>query len=99
MYNVFHIGDQIVRVGHCNVTSSSDIQRLLKADGQSTQIEFIVRRVPFGRVFHLRREADGQPVGIITDLSSEVREVVAGGLAAQQVSDSRRSSIFSLLFI
>jgi len=84
---VFHIGDQIVRVGHCNVTSSADIQRLLKADG-STQIEFIVRRVPFGRVFHLRREADGQPVGIVTDLSSEVHEVVAGGLAAQQVSDS-----------
>jgi hypothetical protein len=51
-----------------------------------SQIEFIVRRIPFGRVFHLRREAEGQSLGIVTEAGggAEIREVVAGGLAAQQ---------------
>ena len=40
LYNVFHIGDQIVRVGHCNVSSSADIQRLLKTDG-SVQVSIL----------------------------------------------------------
>ena len=50
------------------------------------QIEFIVRRVPFGRVFHLRRETDGQSLGIATETGggAEIREIVPGGLAAQQ---------------
>lgn len=32
LYNVFHIGDQIVRVGRCNVSSASDVHRLIKND-------------------------------------------------------------------
>lgn len=44
-----------------------------------------MRRMPFGRVFNLRRESEGQSVGIVTEgNTAEVREVVAGGLAAQQ---------------
>ncbi|KAK4029858.1 uncharacterized protein LOC116931208 [Daphnia magna] len=85
LYNVFHIGDQIMRVSHCNVSSSVDVNRLIKNES-SGQIEFIVRRIPFGRVFHLRREAEGQSLGIVTEAGggAEIREVVAGGLAAQQ---------------
>lgn len=51
-----------------------------------SQVEFIVRRVPFGRVFHLRREAEGQSLGIVTEAGggAEIREVIPGGLAAQQ---------------
>ncbi|XP_046462679.1 uncharacterized protein LOC124208865 isoform X2 [Daphnia pulex] len=86
LYNVFHIGDQIIRVSHCNVSSSVDVNRLIKNES-SGQIEFIVRRIPFGRVFHLRREAEGQSLGIVLTEAgggAEIREVVAGGLAAQQ---------------
>ena len=44
-----------------------------------------MRRMPFGRVFNLRRESEGQSVGIVTEgNTAEVREVVAGGVAAQQ---------------
>lgn len=32
LYNVFHIGDQIIRVGHCGVASSSDVNRLIKSE-------------------------------------------------------------------
>lgn len=51
-----------------------------------SQIEFIVRRLPFGRVFHLRRETDGQSLGIATEPGggAEIREVAPAGLAAQQ---------------
>lgn len=37
-------------------------------------------------MFHLRREAEGQSLGIVTEAGggAEIREVVAGGLAAQQ---------------
>lgn len=83
LYNVFHIGDQIIRVGHCNVSSSTDIHRLLKCDG-SIQVEFIVRRMPFGRVFHLRREAEGQSLGLVTEISgAEIREVIPGSLVSR----------------
>ena len=48
------------------------------------QIEFIVRRIPFGRVFLLRRDIEGQSLGILTEGSSaEIREVVSGGIAAK----------------
>jgi hypothetical protein len=30
LYNVFHIGDQIIRVSHCNISSSADVNRLIK---------------------------------------------------------------------
>jgi len=82
LYNVFHIGDQIMRVGHCNVSSAAEVHRLIKSETGS-QIEFIVRRVPFGRVFHLLLESEGQSVGIVTEGSTaEIREVVPGGIAA-----------------
>lgn len=48
------------------------------------QIELIVRRIPFGRVFLLRRDVEGQSLGIVTEgNSAEIREVVPGGIAAQ----------------
>lgn len=31
------------------------------------QIELIIRRVPFGRVYAIRREMDGQCLGLIRD--------------------------------
>lgn len=40
LYNVFHIGDQIMRVSHCNVSSSVDVNRLIKneSSGQVNRI-------------------------------------------------------------
>ena len=37
--------------------------------------------MPFGRVFHLRRETEGQPIGLVTEISgAEIREVIPGSL-------------------
>lgn len=35
--------------------------------GSLLQIEFILRRLPFGRVYAIRREMDGQCLGLIRD--------------------------------
>ena len=35
LYNVFHIGDQILRVGHCNVSSAAEVNRLIKNENAS----------------------------------------------------------------
>ena len=75
LYNAFHIGDQIMTVSGAPVRTASDFHRAAKPpkDGgagaalaSALYVEIVVRRVPFGQVYHLRREVDGQPLGIIT---------------------------------
>ena len=44
LYNVFHIGDQIIRVGHCSVASSNDVNRLIKCE-TSGQVFWFVREL------------------------------------------------------
>lgn len=40
------------------------------------QIEFIIRRVPHGKVFALKRETEGQPLGVIREgNTAEIKEV------------------------
>jgi hypothetical protein len=39
LYNVFHIGDQIIRVSHCNVSSSVDVNRLIKNESSGQVIK------------------------------------------------------------
>lgn len=47
------------------------------------QVEFVIRRVPFGRVFAIRRDVEGQSLGIIQEgNTAEIRDVTPGGLAA-----------------
>ncbi|PSN40567.1 hypothetical protein C0J52_10780 [Blattella germanica] len=46
-------------------------------------VEFVIRRVPFGRVFAIRRDVEGQSLGIAQEgNTAEIRDVVPGGLAA-----------------
>ncbi|KFM82069.1 hypothetical protein X975_26408, partial [Stegodyphus mimosarum] len=45
-------------------------------------VEFIVRRVPRGRVLAIRREYEGQDLGIVREGgTAEIKEVKPGGLA------------------
>ncbi len=69
---------QIVTVSGALVRTASDFHRAAKgpkdaaaaavggAAAAALYVEIVVRRVPFGQVFHLRREVDGQPLGIVT---------------------------------
>lgn len=48
------------------------------------QIEFIIRRVPFGRVYAIRREIDRQCLGLIRDgNTATIVDVVPNSLSAR----------------
>ncbi|KAJ9579585.1 hypothetical protein L9F63_004770 [Diploptera punctata] len=82
LYNALHIGDQLLSVGGILVQNAADAQKLIRG-ATSLYVEFVIRRVPFGRVFAIRREVDGQSLGITQEgNTAEIRDVVPGGLAA-----------------
>ncbi len=77
------LSPQIMTVGGVPARTASDFQKAVKtprdaglgANPSALYVEVVVRRVPFGQVFHLRREVDGQPLGIVTQGgTSEVRK-------------------------
>ncbi|XP_037782588.1 forkhead box protein C1-like [Penaeus monodon] len=83
LHNTFHIGDRLVSVCGVQVTSAQEAHNLIKNE-PTMMVEFIIRRVPHGRVFALKRETEGQALGVIREgNTAEIREIVPGGLAAQ----------------
>lgn len=82
LYNALHIGDQLLSIASIMVQSASDAQKLIRG-ATSLYVEFVIRRVPFGRVFAIRRDVEGQSLGIIQEgNTAEIRDVTPGGLAA-----------------
>ena len=85
LFNAFHIGDQILSVAGQPVRTASDFNKLVKSkpvissSGTSQEVphvEVIVRRLPFAQVYHLKREVDGQPLGLVMcGNTSEVRDL------------------------
>lgn len=58
------------------------------------QIEFIIRRVPFGRVYAIRREIDRQCLGLIRDgNTATIVDVVPNSLSARHGLPPKVSSI------
>lgn len=59
----------------CNNYISDDYHNSFKMMLLS-QVEFIIRRVPHGKVFALKRETEGQPLGLIREgNTAEIKEV------------------------
>ncbi|XP_071513867.1 uncharacterized protein [Panulirus ornatus] len=82
LHNTFHIGDRLVSVCGLPVTNAAEINNIIKNE-PSPMVEFIIRRVPHGKVFALKRETEGQPLGVIREgNTAEIKEIVPGGLAA-----------------
>ncbi|XP_021913804.1 uncharacterized protein LOC110826963 isoform X3 [Zootermopsis nevadensis] len=82
LYNALHIGDQLLSIASIMVQSASDAQKLIRG-ATSLYVEFVIRRVPFGRVFAICREVEGQSLGILQEgNTAEIRDVIPGGLAA-----------------
>ena len=85
LYNAFHIGDQIVSVSGQPIKTASEFSKLTKVKPPPSElhVEIIIRRTPFAQVFHLRREVDAQPLGIVTvGNTSEIREILPGSPAS-----------------
>lgn len=83
LYNALHIGDRLVSVGGVAVTSSAEVNKMIRAS-QSAYMEFIVRRVPCGRVYAIRRDMDGQCLGLIRESNTAtIVDIIPNGLAAR----------------
>ncbi|XP_031631248.1 probable serine/threonine-protein kinase DDB_G0282963 [Contarinia nasturtii] len=83
LYNALHIGDQIISIGGVTVTNAKEANKIINnSTGQF--IEFIIRRVPFGRVYAIRREIDRQCLGLIRDgNTATIVDVVPNSLSAR----------------
>ncbi|RUS73755.1 hypothetical protein EGW08_018492 [Elysia chlorotica] len=83
LHGKLHIGDQLISVNGVKVTSVDVAQKLLR--GASTpKITLVLHRMPFARVFAIRRDAEGQSLGIKREGGSgEIVYVDPNGLAAQ----------------
>jgi len=64
LHNAFHVGDQIVSINFQVVENSRMAYKLIKHSGAEDKIIFIVRRVPNARVLAIRRELEGQDLGL-----------------------------------
>ncbi|XP_039283251.1 uncharacterized protein LOC111051549 isoform X2 [Nilaparvata lugens] len=83
LYNALHIGDKVISVAGVRVQNSCDAHKLIRG-APSLYVALVIRRVPCGRVLAVRREWEGQCVGVVQEGgTAEIKEVVAGGLAAQ----------------
>ncbi|CAG7720782.1 unnamed protein product [Allacma fusca] len=92
LYYAFHVGDQIVKVAGVTVQNSAEAHRAIKMVS-SMQVEFIIRRLPYGRVLVLKRNKEGEPLGLVSEGNSgEIGEVVSNGLAACHGLPSRGPS-------
>ncbi|XP_035224179.1 uncharacterized protein LOC118196818 isoform X2 [Stegodyphus dumicola] len=79
LHNTFHVGDRIISIAGHRILSVQDAHKAIKH--QPSIVEFIVRRVPRGRVLAIRREYEGQDLGIIREGgTAEIKEVKPGGL-------------------
>lgn len=93
LYHSFHIGDRVLKVGGHELRTVQEVQKAIRAE-VSSKLEFIIARVPHGQVHALKREMDGQDIGLVRDgNTAEVIEVVPGGLAYRSGLPAK-SSVF-----
>uniref|UniRef100_A0A1B0GJU2 Uncharacterized protein n=2 Tax=Lutzomyia longipalpis TaxID=7200 RepID=A0A1B0GJU2_LUTLO len=81
LYNALHVGDQLISVGGVTVGSAADANKLIRSS-LGLYVELIIRRVPFGRCYAIRRDLDGQCLGLVRDCATVV-DLVPNSLAAR----------------
>ncbi|XP_062558531.1 serine-rich adhesin for platelets [Armigeres subalbatus] len=83
LYNALHIGDQLISVAGLAISSAAEAHKAIRG-APGLFVELIIRRVPFGRVYAIRRELDGQCLGLIRDgNTSTIVDVVPNSLTAR----------------
>ncbi|XP_064466051.1 uncharacterized protein LOC135377509 [Ornithodoros turicata] len=92
LHNVFHVGDRLRSVAGARVTTVQDVVRVIKSQGVT--VEFVVHRLPHGRVFAIKRDVEGQELGLVRERGTpEIAEVKPGGLAAKHGLPLRATTV------
>ncbi|XP_027204852.2 uncharacterized protein LOC113798497 isoform X1 [Dermatophagoides pteronyssinus] len=65
LHNTFHIGDQLISINEMAIESAQQAKQFIKQS--TTNLDFIIRRVPFGQIYCLKRLFDGEDLGLIRE--------------------------------
>ncbi|XP_023294186.2 mucin-5AC [Lucilia cuprina] len=83
LYNALHIGDQLLSIAGVTISSATEANKIIR-NTNTLFVEVLVRRIPFGRGYAIRREREGQCLGLIRDgNTSTIVDVVPNSLAAR----------------
>ncbi|XP_046386462.1 uncharacterized protein LOC124156151 [Ischnura elegans] len=91
LYNVLHFGDQLLSVCGVRVLNAVDAQRLIRGS-TGLYVELLIRRIPFGRVYAIRRDAPlesgsgnhAEGLGLVLEGgTAEIKTVEPSGPAAR----------------
>ena len=63
LHGKLHLGDQLISVNGVKVTTVDVAQKLLKG-ATTPKITMVLHRMPYAKVFAIRRDAEGQSLGI-----------------------------------
>ena len=62
--NAIHLGDQIVSINSQVVENARMAHKLIKHCTEEDKVQFLIRRMPKGKVFAIRRLVNGESLGI-----------------------------------
>ncbi|KAG8183393.1 hypothetical protein JTE90_008295 [Oedothorax gibbosus] len=92
LHNTFHVGDRIISISGQRILNVQDAHKAIKQ--QPSTVEFIVRRLPYAKIFAIKREYEGQDLGIVREGgTAEIKEVKASGIASRQGLLARSTSL------
>ncbi|GBM78125.1 hypothetical protein AVEN_17050-1 [Araneus ventricosus] len=92
LHNTFHVGDRLLSIAGLRILSVQDAHKAIKQ--QPSTVEFIVRRVPYGKILAIKREYEGQDLGIVREGgTAEIKEVKPSGIAFRQGLPAKASSL------
>ncbi|XP_042894890.1 uncharacterized protein [Parasteatoda tepidariorum] len=92
LHNTFHVGDRIISINGHRIQYVHEAYRIIKL--QPSTVEFVVRRVPCGKILAIKREYEGQDLGIVREGgTAEVKEVKSNGLASQYGLTAKATSL------
>ncbi|XP_022211473.2 uncharacterized protein LOC111066859 [Drosophila obscura] len=83
LYNALHIGDQLLSIAGVSISSATEANKIIR-NTNTLFVEVLLRRIPFGRAYAIRRDREGQCLGLIRDgNTSTIVDVVPNSLAAR----------------
>ncbi|KAL9900651.1 uncharacterized protein ACN427_007768 isoform 1-T1 [Glossina fuscipes fuscipes] len=83
LYNALHIGDQLLSIAGVTINSAAEANKIIR-NANTLFVEVLLRRIPFGRGYAIRRDREGQCLGLIRDgNTATIVDVVPNSLAAR----------------
>uniref|UniRef100_X1YYF1 PDZ domain-containing protein n=1 Tax=Capitella teleta TaxID=283909 RepID=X1YYF1_CAPTE len=93
MNNAIHVGDQLISIHGQVVETAKMAHKLIKHCEDEEKLTFVIRRMPHGKVFAIRRLVDGEDLGIYCNGgTAEIVTVHPEGLAGQHGLTSKGPS-------